>query len=114
MITEEVARSAAGYTDSDVNRFVLVEWAIQELTRREAERAQPITAEWCRENGAKVHKHAFTRDGKRYWGACWIVANVVIVVYGGEYVHINGCEVARKLSRPELLAIVTALKGGAT
>lgn len=75
---------------------------------------KPITAEWCREHGAKVHKHEFTRDGKNYWGACWIVASVVIAVYGGEHFSVNGRPVSRRLSRSELLAIVTALKGGAT
>mgnify|MGYP003422477801 CR=1 FL=1 len=67
MITEHEAREAAkamfddqGQPTADgmvwfQSEAILAQWAIQELARREAERAErakPIDAEWCLVNGA--------------------------------------------------------------
>ena len=114
MITEQEAREALQIykdgTTPTVRGFaslVVIDWAVQELSRRDAERAErakPIDAEWLKSVGAK--KRAINR-----WRLCdqcnlWLRENCLWTV------RVDGYTVV-VTTRGQLLDLLAALKGGA-
>lgn len=122
MITEQEAREAAGEWRPDAMESVarsatmnsrstmLVAWAVQELSRREAERAErakPIDAEWCLANGA-----AFDLGWMRFYGSECVVSwcESIVWVASKEW----KLSMRKIKTRGQLLDLLAALKGGAT
>ena len=91
----------------------LAEWAIQELARREAERAErakPIDAEWCLVNvavevaDARIYRWVF-KDVRVDWDDH---NGTTIDEFGGEWTWLPSIA-----TRGQLLDLLAALKGGA-
>ena len=98
----------------------LAEWAIQELARREAERAErarPIDAEWLESIGAY---HEWNHGGDAGWYGIEIDDDEWLSVSGATgLTHIVMCDGVKQIerrfdTRGQLLDILAALKGGET
>ena len=122
MITEQEARDAAKRCELQQNKglqeyyddeLTLYRWAIQELARREAERAErakPIDAEWCLVNvavevaDARIYRWVF-KDVRVDWDDH---NGTTIDEFGGEWTWLPSIA-----TRGQLLDLLAALKGGA-
>lgn len=120
MITEQGARNAArrcvNYEHATPEQYyvderVLYDWAIQELARREAERAErakPIDAEWCRKHGGQGS------DDQMSWqvsGGEWV--RVTLYQPHGSSTTFMGRKLYDIQTVGDLSDLLAALKGGA-
>ena len=111
MITDEQARAAMDALEPDGVKSqyrqlaaVLCKWGRQELSRREQHDDGPITAEWCRENGARYcGRHAVWQWSFGDCLLCWRDADDLVAIKGAGGVPIK--------TRRQLLALLAALRG---
>lgn len=121
MITEAVARAAADCPNSDVKRFVLVEWAIQEIARREAEqmiRTCPITDESLASHGfsdAGINGHSMLLECKEGSVVEMFIDDHHGVSLAQDETDLVALTSLGKLrDSGQLLDLLAALKGGAS
>ena len=97
-----------------------VTWAEQELSRRDAERAErekPITAEWFRKHGNDICSIFVCRDDVVYeieWAAGTPGIGVDLTVYSGpRKCFCHSVNLRHITTHGQLLDLLAALKGGA-
>ena len=97
----------------------LIEFARQELSRRDddrAERGKPIDAEWFRKNGNEVCSIFVCRDGVEYeieWAAGTPGVGIDLTIYSGpRKCFCHTVHIPHITTRGQLLDLLKALRGG--